>query len=352
MPRPKKSNRADGRFEIQRVIGYDLNGKAIKKSFYGNSKDEALSKFEDFKRNTQKTEAEKKRILFSIWVDRWLEVYKKPEVKPITYDGTYERPCRLHIIPYFENKTLQEITQLDIKCFLNTLTNQSQSLIDKIVICLRGIFEAAIDNDLIEKNPCRNITCKSKKESTPKRTYDAASVEYLCSSDHSYSLLVHILLKMGLRCSELCALKWEDIDFSTGTMQIKEALTLVNGTIYIGKPKSYNSIRRLKIPEDLLERMKKEKGTGYIDFKKGKNMTPTRFNAWRLTPFYNYMKIPQEQRLTPHELRHTCGTLLYEETKDIYHVSRFLGHSDIGITTKTYVHSEMQENKIHINIDE
>ena len=348
MPRPKKSNRSDGRFEIQRVIGYEIDGKAIKKSFYGSSKDDALSKFEDYKRNHLKKGEEKKPILFSSWTQEWLETYKKPDIKPITFDATYDRPCRLHIIPYFKDKTLQDITQLDIKKFLNTLTEHSQSLIDKIVICLRGIFEAAIDNELIIKNPCRNISCKSKQKKTSKRTYDAESVKYLCSSDHPYALQIHILLRMGLRCSELCGLCWEDIDLENGTLYVKQALTSVNSTIYIDKPKSHNSIRRLKIPEDLLQRLQKEKGTGYIDFKNGKNITPTRFNAWRLTPFYNYMKVPKEQRLTPHELRHTCGTLLYDSTKDIYHVSRFLGHSDIGITTKIYVHSEMNEEKIHI----
>lgn len=352
MPRPKKSNRSDGRFEIQRVIGYELDGKAIKKSFYGKSKDEALSKFEDYKRNVQKAEEEKKYILFSIWVEQWLENYKKPDVKPSTFDSTYERPCKIHIIPYFKDSILQDITQLDIKKFLNTYSNQSQSLIDKILLCLRGIFESAIDNELIIKNPCRNINCKSKKKKEPKRTYSKESVEYLCNSNHQYSLLVNILLKMGLRCSELCGLRWEDIDLNSGTLQIKQALTCVNSKIYIDEPKSKNSIRKLKIPEDLLAKLKEQKSEGYIAFKNNKHFIPNNFMARRLTPFYNSMNVPEEQRLSPHELRHTCGTLLYEKTKDIYHVSRFLGHSDIGITTKIYVHSEMQEDKIHISITE
>ena len=82
----------------------------------------------------------------------------------------------------------------------------------------------------------------------------------------------------------------------------------------------------------------------------GRHITPNHFGDRHMEAFYNTMKVPKEQRLSPHELRHTCGTLLYEETKDIYFVSRFLGHSDIGITTKTYVHSEMQDEKIHLRI--
>lgn len=348
MPRAKKSNRSDGRFEIKRVVGYYFDGQPIKKSFYGKSKDEALSLYEDFCREKEKRKAEKKEILFSTWVDRWLDTYKKPDVKPTTFITTYERPCRNYIVPYFDGCILQDISQVHIKQFLNTLTNLSQSLIDKIIICLRGIFETAIDNDFISKNPCRNISCKSQKEKSKKRTYDKESVEMLCASDHKYSLLVHILLKMGLRCSELCGLRWEDIDFDEGTMTIRQALTTESGVIYIGKPKSDNSTRKLHIPTELLSRLEKEKGVGYIAMINDHHITPDHFGDRQMEAFYNYMKIPKHQRLSPHELRHTCGTLLYEETKDIYFVSRFLGHSDVGITTKTYVHSEMQEEKIHL----
>ena len=48
------------------------------------------------------------------------------------------------------------------------------------------------------------------------------------------------------------------------------------------------------------------------------------------------------RRFTPHEYRHTCGTLLYRRTKNIYAVAKFLGHSDVVITTKIYVHNDVE----------
>lgn len=354
MARPKKSNRNDGRYELQRTVGYDAEGNRIIKSFYGKNKDDALSKYQAYILDIEKKNEEKKRMPFTSWVESWLYTYKEPDVKPTTFSTTYERPCVNYIIPHFKDKFLQEITQLDIKAFLNTITDKSQSLIDKIIICLRGIFESAIDNDLITKNPCRNVSAKSRAVKEKKRTYDRETVEKLCSSDHKYALYVHILLRMGLRCSELCGLRWEDIDLDSGTMTINQALTTESGQIYIDKPKSSNSIRRLQVPEDLLCRLQVEKGdnTGYIAMLNGHHITPNHFGDRQMEAFYNSMKVPMEQRLSPHELRHTCGTLLYRDTKDIYHVSRFLGHSDIGITTKTYVHSEMQDNEIHIEFEQ
>lgn len=353
MARAKKTNRSDGRkkgYQIIRVIGHTVKGEPIKKSFYGTDKNDALQKYYDYKEGIERERNRKKDMLFNDWVEKWLYTYKEPDVKPTTFSTTYLRPCKNYIMPYFKNRYLIDITPLHIKEFVNSLSDKSQSLIDKTVICLRGIFETAIDNEIVERNPCRNINVKSKAKKEKKSTYDVESVDLLCKSEHKYGLLVHILLRMGLRCSELCGLRWEDIDFDAGTMYIRQALTCEGAQIFIDEPKSINSKRKLNIPEDLLKRLRVERGEGYIAMLNGHHITPNHFGDRQLEAFYNDMKVPRDQRLSPHELRHTCGTLLYKETRDIYHVSRFLGHSDIGITTKIYVHSEMQDTEIHITL--
>ena len=351
MPRPKKSNRSDGRYEVKRTIGYTIDGDPIRKSFYGRNKVEAENAYLEDLADEQRREEAKKRTDFASWVNEWLYTYKEPDVKPTSFSTTYKRPCEKHILPFFKDRLVQDITNADIKRFMNGIRHLSQSTIDKVIICLRGIFETAIDNDLITKNPCRNISCRSEKEKEKNRTSDEETVTALCATDHKYALCVHILLRMGLRCSELCGLRWEDIDTEAGTLSVMQALSVEGGLFFIGEPKSANSVRRLKIPEDLLARLRAERGdsTGYVAVDNGRHIKPDHFTDQRLEFFYNYHRVPKEKRLTAHELRHTCGTLLYEKTKDIYHVSRFLGHSDIGITTKIYVHSEMQDEKVHID---
>ena len=351
MPRPKKSNRNDGRYEIKRTIGNKADGTPIKKSFYGRNRDEALKAYQDYIDNHTAYGLRNKDLLFGEWVEKWLYVYKEPDVKPTTFTSTYLRPCKNYIIPYFDGRFLRDINQMHIKEFINSISHLSQSMLDKIVLCLRGIFESAVDNEIIERNPCRKIVVKSKATQTQKRTYDLASVDKLCATTHKYSILVHILLRMGLRCSELCGLRWEDIDLESGTMSIRQALTSEGATVYIGEPKSETSKRRIPIPQDLLERLRQAPGTGYLALVNGKHMTPTNFVANYLEAFYNAVGVPREQRLTTHELRHTCGTLLYQSTRDIYYVSRFLGHSDINITTKIYVHSEFQDTAVHIDFE-
>lgn len=342
MPRAKKGHRKDGRVQIKRVIGHDYDGNPINKWFSGKDKKEAEQKYFEYQLEIEKKEQHKKQMPFEEWAETWLYDYKQNEVRPSTFDSTYFRPVTKHILPYFKDTIINDLTQADIKRYSNTILNYSQSLIDKIMLCLNGIFESACDNDIIIKNPCRNIKVKSKTEKEKKRTYDKASADYLCTINHKYGLAIHILLRMGLRGSELCALTWEKIDLENEVMHITEGKVKVNGVTYIGKPKSANSTRKLPIPNDLLIRLKNEEKTGYIISATSKTLSE------KLRTLYDSIGVPKYKQLSAHELRHTCGTLLYQETKDIYYVSRFLGHSDIGITTKTYVHSDLQDDAINI----
>ena len=349
MPRAKKSNRADGRYMIKRVVGHDMDGNAIIKYFYGTSKQDAENKYTLFLLDREEKEKERKCTPFSKWADEWLYTYKEPDVKGSTFGSTYQRPVILHLIPYFKDKPLQSITQADIKAYFNANKERSLSALQKDFLCLKGIFESAIDNDMLFKNPCRNVKFKSTHEKEKKRTYSKSTVDKLCAIEHKYALIVNMLLTLGLRASELCGLKWENIDFGIKTVLINNTITQERGSIYEGKPKTANSVRVLPLNDKVTALLQNTPKTGsYVFTKDGKKITPNQLYVM-LNVFYNYLGIPKEKRLSPHELRHTCGTLMYKETKDIYHVSRFLGHSDIGITTKTYVHSEFQDKEIELD---
>lgn len=351
MARIKKSNRADGRYQIKRVVGKDYEGKAIYKHFYGKSKQDAENKYTLYLLEIKEKEKQRQSMPFDKWAMEWLYTYKEPDVKGNTFDSTYYRPITLHLIPHFKDTPIQQITQTDIKAYFNKNREYSASTLDKDMLCLKGMFETAIDNDMLVKNPCRNVKFKSIYEPKKKRTYDKESVEKLCSVKHEYAPVVVMLLRLGLRESELCGLKWESVDFENRKIKICNAVTRQGRTIYEGKTKTDNSTRVLPMTDEIYTLLENtEKIGAYVFHTDGKRTNPSRIYE-RLDSFYIYLKIEKGKRLSPHELRHTCGTLLYKETKDIYHVSRFLGHSDIKTTTKTYVHSDFQDEEIHLDFD-
>lgn len=334
-PAKQKPTRADGRFKITRTIGKDIHGKPIQKCFYSRiSRADAERKANEFL-NKEREE----NILFSTMAETWLYNYKEGNVKETTFEGSYKRPVLLHIIPWFKDFYVRDITQAMVQEFFTEKSKEfSATQLQKFKICLNAIFETAILNDYCIKNPCRQLIIKSKRETNQKRVYTQKEVDQILlrADEHQYGIYIRILLQMGLRCSELCGLMWEDIDTDNAIMHIRRACVDNNGSPLIDKPKNAKSLRSIPIPPSLNKRLADLKGSGYLIISKnGKNISPKSFSAKRYKTFFKETELPE---LNPHELRHTCGTLLYQKTHDIYAVSKFLGHSSIAITTKLYVH--------------
>ena len=359
MPRPKKEqpNHAGGLYEVKITVGKTIDGKLIRKSFYSStSKADARAQAEQYKIDREVASQTgagfiSKDITFADWARKWLKIYKQPSVKASTYTETYLRPVESYLIPILGRANLQDIRPADIKALYTKIgAKYSQSTIEKVKICLNGIFESAIDNDLCYKNPAKNISVASCKPSTGKRIYTKAQRDTVVAfaQEHKNGIPVLLLLVMGLRRSEMMALCWEDIDLERRIIHIRKAVTMVNNHPVEDVPKSQSSIRDLPIPFDLYICLTVRQSTGKIvDIQ-----SPTAWQHVRYKKFMDDLTAvhPDVPRLTPHELRHTCGTLLYQDTRDIYAVSKFLGHSDIGITTKIYVHNDPESLRKNLNM--
>lgn len=277
----------------------------------------------------------------------WLSV-KQLEVKANTYSESYERTVEKILLPRMEDITLGEIDrEFTSKMFLELSEHYSDSTLHKCQITIEGIFnEAAYSGAKLA--PLPKIKIKSKVPQKEKQTYSQSEIEMIkdFAKAHRYGLSVLLLAELGLRCSEMLALTWEDINFSINSIKINKACVSVKGGGMIDVPKSKASIRELPISDMLSEYLLSYgKGQcGYI-INIGKNlMTPANYTKNRYNKFFEDMKNEgiSIKRLSPHELRHTCGTLLYEKTGDLYAVSKYLGHSSVAVTAKYYVHSDVE----------
>lgn len=365
MPRPKKEkpNRSDNRYEIKITLGKSLDGKQKQKSFYSTiSKADAKLKAENWKIEQKASEMAgvafvDKTITFEKWAYIWLTKYKKGSVKGNTFEESYKRILDNHLIPYFGKYRLYDIKAIDVTIFFNLKSNSySQATLDKMRISLNSIFETAIDNDLCYKNPVKNVKAISKKKTAEKRTYSISERDKLLEISKNYKngIVLYLMLELGLRCSEVCALKREDFDTKKETVHIERASVCINGKPFISNPKSKTSNRILPISKNLNNIVKDIKTQGFLFLdSKGKNYTARTFPHG----VYDHLFAdiindhPEIKKLNMHELRHTCGTLLYDRTKDVFAVSRFMGHSSVKITESTYIHDDVEMLRSHLMIE-
>jgi len=148
-------------------------------------------------------------------------------------------------------------------------------------------------------------------------------------------LMVELMLTIGLRVSEICKLKWQDIRWREGKILIKQ-----------GKGEKD---RNLFLPESLIERLKNYKdefedlkdSSFIFQTRTGKAIDRSTLNA--LVKKYA-VKAGISKNVYNHLLRHTALTDLYSNTKDIRKVQAIAGHASIQ-TTQIYTHISAEDIK-------
>jgi integrase len=258
---------------------------------------------------------------------------------------------------------LAAIRPIDIQEFFNSNMRYSLILLQKIKICLSSMFEAAIENGLILKNPAKKIKVESTATPMKKRAYTEEETIDIISfaKKHKYGVPIILMLKTGLRKSEMLALRWKDIDLKNNTLTVNQSVSEAPGVLEVGKPKTPASMATLPIDDDLkavlLSMPRNITKYDYVFHKKdGDIMRPDNWVKCQYRKFMKdykayYMKEHdgQEPRLlTPHELRHTFGSLIYEATRDIHITSRMMRHTNISTTSKTYVHEQFETKRTAI----
>lgn len=363
-PRKEQPNRADGTYEIKVTVGKDPQGRPIRKSFYSTiSKADAKAKAEAYKvaqtvKEITGESPEPSAETFRVWAMRWLETYKKGSVSQHTYNFTYKTPIQKYMIPYFGSAKMVSIRPVDVQGYFNTVNNDgepfSESILKKHKMILNAIFQAAIDNDVCYKNPVKNITFTQCQEKQKRPVYNAKQVETLrayAAEKSAHSIV--ILIGTGLRRGELCGLRWEDVDLENQCIHVRQAVSQTSGKVTIGKPKTKTSVRSIPIAKDLCDYLGSMPRDGVYVIKAldgTEPITPHSFSDW----FERFMRDFSDEtglaKLTPHELRHTYGTVLRERGVDIYTIQKVMGHSDISVTASVYVHNDLDVLKRNMGL--
>jgi integrase len=140
-------------------------------------------------------------MLFREFAEMWL-LSKRGTVKDNTYEISYKIVVRKHIIPYFSEKNLAEITPFDVQAFLRTKCGEvSKSLVKKAKQRVKGIFDMAVAMKFCEINPAVQLKYFKGIEQKTLNVYTAEQVGLITdyALQHRFGLDVIILLETGIR---------------------------------------------------------------------------------------------------------------------------------------------------------
>lgn len=280
---------------------------------------------------------------------------------------TYYKDISKYITGYFHGAILQEITPIQIQEYLQDLRDThykkkkkplSQKYLHHQYGALLNIFEYAERNKMITENPMKYVEAPRMK----KKPVDALSDEQAkaffekaknCPID--LQCILTMLITTGLRRGELVGLKWKDIDVSAGVLHVERGVSYTHGSgVVVSTPKTSSSIRdvplmpaTVDVIERYMEDTKKKNPSSiikdaYLFHRSDDIFRPIDPNAItrRVKRFMKNNGLPD---LSPHDLRHSCATLLLAQGADVKSVQQILGHSDASTTLNFYVRADINQ---------
>ena len=245
------------------------------------------------------------------------------------------------------------LTELDyslIRNFIAYLSNQDLNprTINRKISALRRFYSYFLSQSAIEKHPLRHHKAlkQPKKVSVPFSEEEIEKLFNLISRSDTPKtfefvrdqLIIELLYTLGIRRSELIALRDQDIDLTAAIVKVygkggkERLLPLLRSTV--GLLSHYFDLRSSAFKSTLFSSL--------LVTDKGQQLYP-KFVYRKINDYLKGVSVKQKK--SPHMIRHTFATHLLNRGADLNTVKELLGHSSLA-ATQVYTHSSIEELKM------
>jgi integrase len=330
------------------------------------------------------TYVEQKKSTVGQWMHKWLSDYAKPSVSAKTFQR-YEEISALHIEPYIGHLPIQKLNPPTIQGLYTKLRTEglkprrqmkangelseakpARGLSERTILHVHRLLSNAMSEAaralVIQRNPVKDVKGPrpNNRQAGVSEKMHALERDQLTKvlqgfKGHSLFPLVSLAAGTGARRGELLALRWSDVDFEKGKIQICRATEEVSGLVRINsEPKNKSSIRPIGIDPGLLALLKSHKKSHIeVQFALDGKRLPADALVFPLSPLTPGLPIRPSNVSTAfagmvkklgfkgfrfHDLRHTHATLLLNANVPVNTVAQRLGHSTPTITLSVYGH--------------
>lgn len=263
--------------------------------------------------------------------ERWIA--SRP-LRPRTAE-LYRLQLRLHIAPYLGDTKVAKLQPVHVREWHATLLQDSglhPTTVAKMYRLLRSILNTAVEDELLDSNPCR-VRNGGREQSKERPIPTPAQVKAMADGlPDGLAATVWLAALGGLRKGEILGLARRHVDFEAGTLTVERALQEITGKgPCLVEPKTDSSNRKVAMPAPLiavLEQHLDEHVDAEADALLFTNSygRPIRATVWAKS--WNKMRAEtglHDARL--HDLRHLAGTLTAQAGATLKEIMERLGHS-------------------------
>ncbi len=245
-----------------------------------------------------------------------------------------------------------------IESYIESLHTQfNPKSVKRKIASIKAFFHYLELEEILEINPFHKIQIKYKEPFILPKTiplknietiisfaylnYKKANTNYAKKTRLRNALILELLFATGMRISELCSLKIEQIDLTEYIIKIygkgsKERLIQICN----------HNVQEL-LQKYIKERAQDISNNDYLLINRLHNRLSEQSVRNMITNYAKQSGITLH--ITPHMFRHSFATLLLEEDVDIRYIQQMLGHSSIT-TTQIYTHTSINKQKSILTI--
>ena len=295
---------------------------------------------------------ESARTTLGGYLEKWMEASRSRFRPRTTY--LYDGVIRQHIVPYIGDIKLKDLRPDHIQSLYTARMKDGVGV--RTIHLMHAILHRALDQamrwGLITRNPTDAVDKPSLKTGEMKvlEPGQVATLLEAARPGHQEALY-YLAVTTGLREGELLGLRWSDLDWETGRLQVQRQLQYVPGQGKVfSEPKSSAGRRSIMLGATALEKLREHREHQHMqrlfagDRWQENDLMFTCFHGGPIDPcnllqsFKRLLKRAGLPEIRFHDLRHTAATLMLKEGVHPKIVQERLGHSNISLTLNTYSH--------------
>ena len=243
-----------------------------------------------------------------------------------------ETILRIHLLPAFGTKTLDTIRTEDVQRLRHSLRNKSAKTANSVLTVLNVLLKKAVEWGVIDHASC---VIKLLPVSRPKASFhDYDGYERLVEEARKNGWRTHLIVLLGgeagLRCGEMVALQWSEVDFLNGQLCVRHS----DWRGELTAPKN-GRVRFVPLTERFTSALREHRhlrGPRVLCMDDGRPLS--RQSAWtRVWRAVRRANVPTRV----HILRHTFCSHLAMRGAPGTAIQELAGHSELG-TTSRYMH--------------